>query len=163
MGAAFGRLTRRKLGFVLLPVDIARSTLKTRQHEDAQMLRHGIGEADELRPTGQKQLTGKSRTRIEGQAACLQALEPAINLRQRDSLIDQRIDVRRPAARVKAGARRGPDDQLATTESARQDLVSRLLSEGAQVLALARRAAFRYRRLIDVEGDVKAINIEERA
>ena len=69
MSATFGRLTRRKPGLVLLPVDIAGGALKTWQHEYTQIHRHRVSETDELRPAGQKQLTSKSRARIERQAA----------------------------------------------------------------------------------------------
>ena len=44
----------------------------------------------------------------------------------------------------------------------RQDLVSHLLSEGEEVLALACRAAFRQRRFIDVEGNVETVSTSSR-
>ena len=69
MSATFGRLTHWELRFEFTPVDIAGGALKTWQHEDTQMLGHRVSETDELRPAGQKQLTSKSRARIERQAA----------------------------------------------------------------------------------------------
>ena len=164
VGATLGRLTRRKLRLKFDPVDLTHtSALKPRQNKDAQMFGHGIGKTDELRPAGQKQLTRQGRTRVEGQAARLQTFEPAIDLRQRTDCVEQRISVQRPAARVKAGARRRSDDKLTMAKGARQNLVSHLFSESEEVLALACRAAFRQRRFIDVEGNVETIDIKQSA
>ena len=71
--------------------------------------------------------------------------------------------MQRPAAWVKAGARRRPDDKLAMAKRTRQNLLTRLLSEGIEILALARRAARREWRFVDVEGDIETVGIKQSA